>query len=274
MTNGIIDAWAQLSDGPGQLPAGVSEVFRRAGTSAAYWAGVDPDEVVGQMDAAGIAKLCVCAWHSPRGPLISNDQVASLVEVYPERFVGIASVALERPTAALAELERAVRELGFRGLRVVPWLWNRPPTDSLYYPLFAKCVELGIPFCTQAGHIGPAYPSAPGRPIPYLDRVALDFPELTIVAGYVGYPWTDEMIAVAWKDPNVYIDTSAWAPQYLPHSLRHFMRTTGREKVLFATNYTQMPLDRCFREGRALELPRATADRFLAEDAKEVFGLR
>ena len=99
---------------------------------------------------------------------------------------------------------------GFVGLRVVPWLWNAPPTDRRYYPLFAECVESGVPFCTQVGHTGPLRPSETGRPIPYIDQVALDFPELVIVCGHVGYPWTEEMVAVARKHENVYIDTSAY----------------------------------------------------------------
>jgi predicted TIM-barrel fold metal-dependent hydrolase len=53
-------------------------------------------------------------------------------------------------------------------------------------------VELGIPFMTQVGHTGPLRTSETGRPIPYLDDVALDFPELVIIAGHIGYPWTTE----------------------------------------------------------------------------------
>ena len=99
-----------------------------------------------------------------------------------------------------------------RALRVLPWLWNLPPNDRRYYPLYAECVELGVPFCLQVGHTGPMCPSEPGRPIPYLDEVALEFPELVIVGGHIGYPWTDEMISLATKYPNVHIDTSAYKP--------------------------------------------------------------
>src|SRR5207245_4477356 len=111
---------------------------------------------------------------------------------------------------AVRELRRCVRELGFRALRIVPWLWNLPPDDRRYYPLYAECVELGIPFCLQVGHTGPLCPSEPGRPIPYLDHVALEFPELRIVGGHIGFPWTAEMISLATKYPNVHIDTSAY----------------------------------------------------------------
>ncbi len=50
---------------------------------------------------------------------------------------------------AARELRRCVRDLGFKGLRVVPWLWEAPPTDRRYHPLYAACVDLGVPFCTH-----------------------------------------------------------------------------------------------------------------------------
>src|SRR5438270_8416064 len=96
----------------------------------------------------------------------------------------------ESPDGGVRELRHRVRDLGFKGLRIVPWLWEAPPTDRRYYPLFAACVELGVPFFTRVGHTGPLRPSETGRPIPYIDQIALDFPELVIVCGHIGYPWT------------------------------------------------------------------------------------
>ncbi|EST19096.1 amidohydrolase family protein [Streptomyces roseochromogenus] len=113
----------------------------------------------------------------------------------------------------------------------MPWLWQLPPTDRLYYPLHAACVDLGIPFCTQVGHTGPLRPSETGRPIPCIDQVALDFPELTIVCGHIGCPRTTEMIAVADKHANVYIDTSAYTARRYPRELVDYLRGRGRGKV-------------------------------------------
>src|SRR5262249_32470764 len=157
--------------------------------------GVAPAEMIRQMDAAGIGIVLLSAWHRPGKWIFSNDQVAEIVHQYPERFAGGAAVNLGKPLEAGRGLGRTVRELGFKALRVLPWLWNRPPNDKLYFPLYVKCIELDIPFCTQVGHTGPLMPSEPGRPIPYLDEVALTFPELRIVGGHIGYPWTDEMTA-------------------------------------------------------------------------------
>jgi predicted TIM-barrel fold metal-dependent hydrolase len=190
------------------------------------------------MAAAAVEFGLLSAWRGPNGQdLVSNDEVAGWVRLRPRRFAGLATVDLDRPMDAVRELRRRVRDDGFVGLRVVPWLWNAPPTDRRYYPLFAECIELGVPFCTQVGHTGPLRPSETGRPIPYIDQVALDFPELVIVCRHVGYPWTDEMIAVARKHENVYIDTSAYTTKRLPEELVRFMKThTGQRKVLFGTN--------------------------------------
>lgn len=225
------------------------------------------------MDAAGVGHALISAWHGPDGELISNDEVAAFVAQAPERLSGVASVDLQRPVRAVRELRRAVTELGFKGLRIVPWLWNLPPNDRRYYPLYAECVELGIPFCTQVGHTGPLRRSECGRPIPYLDDVALDFPELTIVGGHIGYPWTAEMVALATKYPNVYIDTSAYTAKRYPPELVDYLRGRGRRKVLFGTNYPMITADRALADLQKHDLDEETTELFLTGNAERVFNL-
>jgi uncharacterized protein len=227
-------------------------------------AGEEPsvDLTIALMDEAGVDLGYVCAWYDASGALISNDEVADVVHAHPDRLTGVASVDLRNPVAAVGELRRAVNVLGFKALRVVPWLWGLPPNHRLYYPLYAECVELGVPFMTQVGHTGPLRTSETGRPIPYLDDVALDFPDLTIVGGHIGYPWTQEMIALATKYPNVYIDTSAYTTRRYPAELVEYMRAHGRRKVLFGTNYPMIT------PGQALEhLDRLGLD----DEARELF---
>lgn len=268
----IVDAWIQHPT-PGFVGLPMFESLRR-------WLGVVevPAEIplgltLGALDAAKVDRALVSAWHGPRGPLISNDEVAGFVREAPDRLVGIAAVDLLSPMAAVRELRRAVRTLGLRGLRLLPWLWNLPPNDRRYYPLYAECVELGIPFCLQVGHTGPLAPSEPGRPIPYLDEVALDFPELVIVAGHIGHPWTEEMIALATKYPNVYIDTSAYKPRRYPRALVDYLRGHGRRKVLFGSNFPMVsPLD-CLNQLDELGLDEETRRLFLGDNAVRVFGL-
>ncbi|MBX7083668.1 MAG: amidohydrolase family protein [Nannocystaceae bacterium] len=225
------------------------------------------------MDRATVGRALVCAWWGPQGPLADNDEVAAVVAAAPERFVGVASVDLDRPMAAIRELRRCVRTLGFRALRILPWLWRAPPDDRRYYPLYAECIELGIPFCLQVGHTGPLGPSETGRPIPYLDTVALDFPELVIVGGHIGWPWTLEMIALCRKYPNVYLDTSAYKPSRYPPELVEYMRTSGCKKVLFGSNYPMLMPHDCVAELDALGLDADARRRFVHDNAVAVFGL-
>jgi predicted TIM-barrel fold metal-dependent hydrolase len=176
---------------------------------------------------------------------------------------------------AVRELRRCVGELGFKGLRVVPWLWESPPTDRRYYPLYATCVELGVPFFTQVGHTGPLRPSETGRPIPYIDQVALDFPELVIVGGHIGYPWTEEMIAVARKHENVFIDTSAYSPRRYPQELIDYMgERGGRRKVLFGTNFPMLGHAQAVSGLDELALDAEVRELFVHGNAERLLGLQ
>lgn len=270
----IIDAWAQPASPEGFLAVPeIARLFVQSGAAPWLATGIPPETVVAMMDRAGIQTALLTAWHRPGRWVFSNDDVAAMVRQFPGRFIGVAAVNLEKPLEAVHELDRAVHELGFKALRMLPWLWNRPPNDRFYFPLYVKCIELGIPFCTQAGHTGPLMPSEPGRPIPYLDEVALIFPELKIVAGHIGYPWTDEMIALAWKHANVYIDTSAHLPRYYPPQLVQFMKTNGQDKVLFATDFPMLAFEKCTEQALALDLPPAVQEKFLSANARAVFGL-
>ena len=270
--NGIIDVWMQHPT----LRHANHEMF----APLRRWTGrlgplVEPlplSVTVAAMDEAGVALGLTSAWYGPEGSLIDHDEVAGFVAQHPNRLRGVAGADLRKPMEAVRELRRRVNE-GFVALRIMPWLWELPPTDRRYYPLYAACVDLGIPFCTQVGHTGPLRPSETGRPIPYIDQIALDFPELIIVCGHIGYPWTTEMIAVADKHPNVYIDTSAYAAHRYPAEFVEYLKGRGRTKVLFATNYPMLTAGQALARLDDLGLDDETRSLFLAANARRVFRL-
>ncbi|KIX00876.1 uncharacterized protein Z518_09941 [Rhinocladiella mackenziei CBS 650.93] len=240
----IVDAWANPIGGK-PIPE-VERLFRQSHVEPALTSRrPTPKELVAMMDAAGVSQICLASWRRPSQIIFSNEEVAEYTRAYPTRIFGLASVDLLDPVSAVKELEHYVVKEGFKGLRVVPWLWNLPPMDAHYWPLYVKCIELDVPFCTQVGHTGPLCPSETGRPIPYIDTIALKFPQLKIICGHIGYPWTAEMVGVAWKHENVYIDTSAYLPKYYPSELITFANTTGRKKVMFGTNFPQLSWKAC-----------------------------
>lgn len=227
-----------------------------------------------RMDEAGVRMGMLCAWHGPTGILISNDEVGATVSAHPDRFSMVASVDLRRPMDAVRELRRCVEEYGARAVRILPWLWDLPPDHRLYYPVYSACVDLGIAFCTQIGHTGPLCPSEPGRPIPYLDHVALDFPELRIVAGHIGVPWVAEAISLATKYPNVYIDTSAYKITRYPAEIVDYLRGHGRSKVLFGSNHPAWPAPECLAGLEGLNLDERVRSNFVRDNASRAFDLR
>lgn len=267
----IIDAWAQHPTlRHSQSP--IFESLRRWTKTPAPTEPIPLAATIAAMDAGGVDTALICAWQAPHRDLITNDEVAAFVSEYPDRLVGVGSVDIAQPMAAVREIRRCVEQLGFKAIRVLPWLCERAPTDRLFYPVYTACCELGVPFCTQIGHTGPLLPSEVGRPI-YLDQVAIDFPELVIVGGHIGHPWTDEAIAVATKHPNIYIDTSAYTAGRYPPALVEYMKAHGQTKVMFGTNYPMIMPSKALAELDALGLDEETKALFLSGNAQRVFGL-
>jgi predicted TIM-barrel fold metal-dependent hydrolase len=268
----IIDAWAQHQTlRHAQDP--MFDSLRRWTRQATPTEQEPVATTLAAMDRGGVDRALISAWVAPRNVMISNDEVAGFVAEGDGRLIGVGSVDISRPMAAMREVRRCVGDLGFRAIRVLPWLWEAPPTDRRFYPVYAACCEAGVPFCTQIGHTGPLMPSEFGRPI-YLDQVAIDFPELTIVAGHIGYPWTEEAVAVATKHAKVFIDTSAYTVRRYPPELVRFLKTNGRGKVMFGTNYPMIEPAKALEGLDALDLDAATRAGFLGNTAAEVFGIK
>ncbi|HUT71165.1 MAG TPA: amidohydrolase family protein [Desulfatiglandales bacterium] len=203
---------------------------------------------------------------------ISNDWVAEQVKEHPDKLIGCAAVDPEKGMKAIYELERAVKGLGLKGVLILPYAIRKPINDKIMYPFFAKCCELNVPVHIQVGHTAPLLPSDVGRPI-YLDEVALYFPELKILASHIGYPWTDEMIAMAWKHDNVYIDVGTHYPKYYQPQFLNYLNTYGQDKVLFASCFPLTDYDRQIKELNELDLRPGPKRKFLRDNAMKLWGL-
>jgi len=267
----IIDAWAQHPT----LRHAQDPIF----ASLHRWNRTEPptEEIplaatIAAMDAAKIDRSLICAWQAPGRDMISNDEVASFVSSYPERLVGVGSVDISKPMMAVREIRRCIEELDFKAIRILPWLCDAPPTDRRFYPIYVACCEMNVPFCTQIGHTGPLMSSEVGRPI-YLDQVTIDFPELTIIGGHIGYPWTDEAIAVATKHQNIYIDTSAYTINRYPDALIKYLKSHGAKKVLFGSNYPMIEPLKALENLDSLKLTDTVKKSFLWENAERVYKL-
>lgn len=245
------------------------------------YAGISLEEMIARMDAAGIERAFLIAAKVGRLGIpacyhVDYRLVAQAVQKHPDRFFGLAGLDPTEGMRGVRELERAVREYGFIGAHFYPHWYELPPDHAKWYPFYAKCCELDVPVQLQVGQsmvYDPSYPlRSVGRPIT-LDAVACDFPELRIIGIHVGIPWTDEMIAMAWKHPNVFIGSDAHSPRYWPQSFVHYIRSYGQDKVIFGTDFPVLDFARTMAEIEALELPEGPKRKFLRDNAIRVYRL-
>ena len=111
-----------------------------------------------------------------------------------------------------------------------------------------------------------AHPSA-------IDELAADFPNLTILAAHPGWPWVDEMTAVALHKGNVFWELSGWAPKYFPPQLKVDIRSRLKDKIMFGSDYPSMPYERLFREWDELGYSDDIKERVFHRNAERVLGL-
>lgn len=243
--------------------------------------GLPMAEYVAKMDRAGIERSFLVAVRAgdmriKHSFAIPYERIAEYCEMFPGRFHGLAGIDASRITAGLRELERGITEFGFVGAHLYPHWFERPPDDACFYPFYAKCCELDVPIMMQIGHCldyqrDRILPSV-GRPIT-LDRVAIDFPELKLIGIHLGWPWTDEMIAVCFKHANVYMAGDAYAPKHWPAEYVRYVDSWGQDKCLFGTDWPVIDPERAIHEIDQLNLRSASRSKLLRENAMRVFRL-
>ena len=253
----------------------------KIGRDASISEGLDLPAMLALMDSAGIERSLLVAtktgqlglpgsWHLP------YEIVARAVQQYPNRFSALAGLDPSEGMAGVRAFERAVREDGFVGAHFYPHWFELAPDHARWYPFYAKCVELDVPVQLQVGQSLVYDPArrlrSVGRPIT-LDNVACDFPELKLVGIHVGIPWTDEMIAMAWKHPNVYIGCDAHSPRYWPASFVQYINSYGQNKVLFGTDYPVLDFERTRAEIEALGLKPEVLVKLLRDNARALYKL-
>jgi predicted TIM-barrel fold metal-dependent hydrolase len=273
----IIDVWAQLPTARFWREKWLASLMRWTRDEAPS-ADTPVEMLIAAMDEAGVSLSLISGWSSPKGDLISNDEVECAIDIsakdgVPARLKGLIGADLSEPMEAVREIRKRAKTGKFVGVRIVPWLWDLPPNDRRYYPVYAACIDAGLPFCTQIGHTGPLKRSETGRPIPYLEDVMIDFPELVVVGGHVGFPWIDEVASMVRKFPNFHVDTSAYALHRLPEDFVRLMKGEGRERIMFGTNFPMLTAKRCLEKLDALGLDAAGKEAFLSGNARRVFGV-
>jgi len=231
------------------------------------------DDFATMLASAGVEKGMVRA--------SNNTKTVEVVRAHPERFVGFALISPYDGMRGSRELERLVREEGLVGLSMSPLKERIPASDRRYYPAYAKAVELGIPVRMYSTmNYGTDRPYDLGHPR-HLDQVCVDFPELTVIAGLGGWPWVPDMVALARRYPNLYIDTAAHRPRHFAthgsgwEMLLQFGNTLIQDKVMVGLSWLTLsqPYETLIDEVLALPLKDSVKEKWLYHNAARVLGI-
>jgi uncharacterized protein len=223
---------------------------------------------VGEMDKYGIDKAMV----GVAGDSTPNREA---VARHPDRFFGSYHANPNLGMEEVRTIKRLHRELGIKAITGFPsgLCPQVPIDDKKWYPIYATCVELDLPFCCCVGVPGPRLPMAPQK-VELIDEVCWFFPELKFVMRHGAEPWTDLAVKLMLKYPNLYYSTSAFAPRHYPRAIIDYANTRGADKIMYAGYFPMgLSLERIFRELADVPLRDEVWPKFMRDNAVRVFGL-
>ena len=206
------------------------------------------DQLLSEMDAVGVEKSVILGQdtHATPNPsfknyTMKNDDLAAIAKRAEDRLVAFAGVDPNAGRDAVKELKRASLELGMRGLKVHSSANSVYPNDrKKMFPIYEFCQERSLPILFHTGTTGLGDCEIKFSKPEFLDEVCQSFPDLRVVMAHFGWPWYDVTVAVALRNPNVFIDVSGWKPKYIPQGLLPYMNGILQDRFLFGTDYPML----------------------------------
>ena len=205
---------------------------------------------------------------------VENSVIEDLVAAHPGRFVGVAYIAPHDRKAAIAEIDRAMKA-GFKGVVLEPGLANPPMhlDDARLYPVYAYLEDNRIPLVFMAG--GNAGPDITYSSPEHIDRIARDFPTLTIVSAHGSWPWVSQILHVCYRRPNLYLSPDMYMFGGLPGALDYINAANGfmADRFIFGSAYPLLPTDEAVRRFLKFPIKDEVVDRVMYENAARVLGI-
>jgi predicted TIM-barrel fold metal-dependent hydrolase len=210
-----------------------------------------------------------------------NDWSAELMNRWPDTFIGFGGVDPKQGKLAVKEAVRCVEELGLKGFKFHPPAQAFEANDPAYYELWGTISDLGVPALFHSGQtgVGAGQPGQNGiknkygRPYPYFDDIAADFPYLTIILAHPSFPWVDEQLSICSIKTNVWLDLSGWSPKYFSQNLIQYCNTLLQDKALFGSDYSVITPDRWLRDWENVPFRDEVRPKILKENAKRLLKL-
>ena len=215
-------------------------------------------------------------------PPVPNEHIADAVKRHPDVFIGFGVVDPWQGELAVQEVRKCAEELGLRGIgELNPGRQQFYPNDPRFHPLWSEAATHGMALLFHTGFMaaGARTPGGSGykleytRPIPYLDDLAADFPELNIIGAHPSWPWQEESLAIARHKTNFYIDLSGWAPKYFSESLIKNANSIIPNQVLFGSDWPALSVERWLEEFEALPIKDEVRQKIMLDNARELLKL-
>lgn len=236
------------------------------------------EEFLSNMEKSGVSMAVLHAEYTYGDVHLLNKTVGEKVKKYPTKLIGFAGIDLLSADNPVSDLDLCITEWNMKGLNLQPWVQGLYPNDKRFYPIYSYCQEKMIPVAIHTSiNFSTHHKFDYGHPR-FLDDIACEFPSLTIIANHGGWPWVNEMVAVAWKHPNVYIETGGISPKYIsrPGTGWELFLTYGnsilQDQILFATD-SVIPHERVVKELDMLPLKDHVKEKFLYQNAMRILNL-
>lgn len=234
-------------------------------------------DIISDMDEAEVDMACIVAMDMTTKygvVVVTNEDVAQFAKAYPNRFIPFASVDPSMGQVAVDELVHAVRDLGCRGLKLVPPVQHFDFSDAKFYHLWEAALEMDIVVWTHVAHqLGhPGSDARLGHPM-LIEPVAIKYPDLKIVLGHCGFPWVWEAWSLVVRHPNVYVDISAYTNLYNHFPWDGYSKFGVEDKVLYSTDYPLFTYQETLAALNALNISPKFKERIRGENAKRLLDL-
>jgi len=205
------------------------------------------DMLLDEMDEAGVSIGVVPGRESNPGMGDATcEEVTSIVQSHPGRFVGIAGVDPTKPDEAFSRIEQFVVNGILKAVCLEPGALPEPlyGDDRILYPVIEYCAARDIPVMMMLG--GNAGPDVSYTNPVQIDHVAADFPSARFIISHGGWPWVQEVLHVAFRRPNIYISPDMYLfnmPGWQDYvtACNFFLQ----DRFLFGTAYPFLPLKGC-----------------------------
>lgn len=264
-------------DGYAEFQAGMQKYFK---TGRTYPPEIPETAQYFRERNIGAVIFCVDCERETGFRRYNNEEMAELTAEHDDILIPFASIDPAKGKAGAREARRLVEHYGIKGFKFHPTMQGFYPNDRNAYVLYEAIAEAGVPALFHTGQtgVGAGMPGGMGMKLKYsnpmyLDDVAADFPEMTIILAHPSFPWQEEALSVATHKPNVYIDLSGWSPKYFPPILVRYCNSLLRHKMLFGSDWPAITPDRWLADFETLDIKDEVKPLILKDNARKILGI-